>query len=246
MNGGMEIGGFADLATKVAGVAWRLDAGAGGLLLADGEVRGAEAEIAEGDEVVRLRLSDGEASCEAELSARPGIASLQAPEGEPPAGGPLECAPCAATVKLTGAGAGRSLECDGHLSRRPEGSPEGVELIRHLALPAGNRSLLVAAAARPAGVSAHGEEDVSAWLIDAEGLVSGFAETFLSTQYDAEGRQIRVGLELWPSGEESPPLRAAGTRLGGTEGSGPGVSAALLSSSVEGAAGIGSYLIWRR
>jgi hypothetical protein len=90
----------------------------------------------------------------------------------------------------------------------------------------------------------HGSEEIAGWLLDREGGFISFDETLLSTQYDKEGRHTRAGLELWPDGDEAPPLRAAGTRIGGTGAEG-GLAAALFRCSTEGSEGLGGYLIKR-
>jgi hypothetical protein len=112
----------------------------------------------------------------------------------------------------------------------------------------GEGSLLLVAAHGDAGAAGHGDERTVGWLLDGEGESSAFAESLISTQYDANGRPTRAGLELWPQGEEeamirSAATRAAATRLGGVEKD--GVSAALLRCTTEGSEGLGSYLIWR-
>jgi hypothetical protein len=125
---------------------------------------------------------------------------------------------------------------------------EGAGTLRHLAVEGGEGSLLLVAARGDAGSAGHGDEQAAGWLLDGEGGSSAFAESLISTQYDAEGRVTRAGLELWPQGEEeamirSAATRAAATRLGGIEKE--GVSAALFRCMTEGAEGLGSYLLWR-
>ncbi|MGZ8667436.1 MAG: hypothetical protein ACXWZM_10050 [Solirubrobacterales bacterium] len=237
---GAVICGFWDEPAKLAGLAWDLGA-PGGLLWSDGELSAASAEIDGGGEGVRFRLDAGGDAYEAELSPLPAEAPLQGDEGSPP--GEPSAAPASVTVRLGGDN-GRTLQAAGHLTRW-RGSPFGnAALLRHLAVPAADGSVLIVVGTG-AGGTPHGEESTSAWLIDAQGSASPYPEALLSTQYDEAGLQSRAGLELWSADEEAPPMRAAGTRLGDPPEPRHGVSAALLRSSAEGTPGLGSYLIWR-
>jgi hypothetical protein len=242
-SGGAFVCGFSDLASGIAGVGWNFPT-PGGLLISDVQVEPADGELSRENGTATLRLSAGSAQAEATLVPRTGPIELQAAGGTAPPGGSLEAAPCAATVRSKGIGG--TLECFGHLSRWARNPLEGAGIFRHLVIEGAEGSLLVLTSRGGPGTVSHGDEDTSAWLIDAEGHASAFAEALLSTQYDDQGRHTRVGLELWPSAEEEAhPTRAAGTRIGGTEGASRGVAAALFRCSTEGAEGLGSYLIWR-
>jgi len=232
--------GFADPGGAVAGACWRLGGSDGGVLLAGDAVSGAEAEISESGGDLHLKLSAGEANCEASLAPRPDAVALEGPDGDP-AG--IFAAICAAEVEFELKGRKRSVSCQGHLTSW-ERVPDG-EALRYLAVPLDDDGLVVLVAARPAGTEGHSDEQLNAWLLDPEGGATPFAEALLSTQYDGDGRQTRAGLELWPVGEgETHPMRAAGTAIG-VAGNG-GLSAALLRTSSEGRTGVGDYLIWRR
>ena len=232
--------GFADPGGAVAGACWRLGGSDGGVLLAGDAVSGAEAEISDADGGLRLKLTAGEASCEASVTPRPAVVALELPDGEP-AG--LSAAICAAEVEFELGDRKRSVGCEGHLTTW-EREPDG-EALRHLAIPLGEDGLVVLVAAGSAGGEGHGEERVTAWRLDPEGGAAPFAEALLSSQYDGDGRQTRAGLELWPVGDdETHPMRAAGTAIG-VAGDG-GVSAALMRTSSEGRTGVGDYLIRRR
>jgi len=237
-SGGALVCGFSDLASGLGGLAWRLG-DEGGLIL--GDDGGHEARIAvSGDEdTVELRLSTAAGETEARLSTRTGSVTPETADGTTPPGGPLEAAVCAAEVKP--AGQDRTLRCFGHLSSWAE-DPAGDGTFRHLALERSDGSVLLVVA-RGDGGTPHGAERTAGWLLDREGGVSVFGEALLSTQYDEDGRPTRVGLELWREGDEMPPMRAAGTRLGGTEGG--GLSATVLRCSSEGSDGLGSYLVRR-
>jgi hypothetical protein len=159
--------------------------------------------------------------------------------GEPSA------AACAVRATIRDGGEHR-LDCDGHVARWSSDPTDGTSVFRFLALPGPDRSLLVAAAARPDGADTHGDEGVAAWRLDPEGDANAFGESLLSTQYDGDGVQVRAGLELWRTQPETPPLRAAGRVLHGTALELGTVTAAALHTSAEGSEGIGGYLIWRR
>jgi len=236
-SGGPLVCGFSDLASGFGGLAWRLGA-QGGLILDDGGVQAAEVEISEADESVELRLASTGGETQATLTPRPSRLALETPEGTPPGGG-LEASVCSAEVKP--AGENRTLRCFGHLSGWAEDPSAAPGAFRHLAVERSDGSLLLVVA-RGEGAD-HGAEQSAAWLLDGEGMVSAFGEALLSTQYDKDGRVTRAGLELRPEGDETPPMRAAGIRLGGSEAD--GLSAALLRCSTEGSEGLGGYLIKR-
>ncbi|MGH2993051.1 MAG: hypothetical protein ACRDL1_05890 [Solirubrobacterales bacterium] len=117
-----------------------------------------------------------------------------------------------------------------------------IELIRSLAAVLDDGSLLAVASARPRGAAGHGEEATSAVLLDADGVVSQFAEPLLSTEYDASGRHRRAGVELWGP-DDAAALRGAGTRLGGAavELGGTSLETAFLSFTLDGAPGTAKY-----
>jgi hypothetical protein len=239
------VGGFSDLATGLGGLAWRLG-GSGGLLLRGNEVTEAEVGLFPEDEGLRLELRGEGAEVEAVLAPAAGVVAPRSPEGAEPPGGALEAAVCAATVRSTGKG--RTVQCPGHLSRWPSDPLAGAGRFRYLALEAAEGSLILLCTRAKPGAENHGEEESGAWLLDREGGVSPFDEALLSTQYRNGGGPTRIGLELWPPGEDqsvrAAAMRAAGTRLGGTEAS-DGATATLLRCSTEGIAGLGGYLIRR-
>jgi hypothetical protein len=231
--------GFSDLAAGLGGLAWDLGA-PGGLVMSEDGVQEARPEFSEAEESLELRLSSDAGETTVLLAPRPGRLALEGPDGaEPPAGG-LEAAICAAEVRP--AGQRRTLRCFGHLSSWPHDPSAGTGTFRHLAIERSDGSLLLAIA-RGEDAEGHGAERSAAWLLDREGGFMSFGEALLSTQYDGDGAHTRAGLELWPE-EEAPPMRAAGVRLGGTDGDG-GLSAALLRCSSEGSEGLGSYVIRR-
>ena len=234
---GAVVCGFSDPAAEIAGLAWSLGGAEGGLLLAAGEVHAAAARITPGDGATELSLEAPIASCEARLEATP--ASL--PAGGGPQG--VEAARASASFELTKGGASGSKQCDGHLTRWDADLADGASVVRHLALPALDGSLLVVISIRPKGADEHADELAGAWMLGGDKAVP-FGEALLSTEYDALERPTRAGLEAWPVEGDAPPARAAGVRLGGVEEE--QIAAAILDSSVEGFRGIGSYVLWRK
>ncbi|HEX2358805.1 MAG TPA: hypothetical protein VHH72_03210 [Solirubrobacterales bacterium] len=230
--------GFWDETKGVVGIGWDLGGTRGGAVAIDGAVAPRSAELVDHDQGVRIALASRATRIEATLSPRPPAAGgdeAGAAEGDP------RIAPCAAHVEVMGNA--RRFEGAGQVTRWARSPIEGIGLFRHLAIPAPDGGLLVAAAARELDRSDHAAERTAAWLIDAGGRATRFSEALLSTQYDAEGRQTRIGLELWPEDPEAPAMRAAATALGVAEAD--GVFAAPMRSSVEGTTGLGAYLIWR-
>jgi hypothetical protein len=134
----------------------------------------------------------------------------------------------------------RRVEASGRIIRM-SADPDWtrVELVRALTAVLDDGSLVVVAAARPAGAAGHGDEVVDAVLVDADGAVTRFDEALLSTEYGPDGRHRRAGVELWAPGDAAP-LRGAGTTIGGA---GP---VAFLRFSVNGSAGTARYELVRR
>ena len=136
-------------------------------------------------------------------------------------------------------GSSGQLRCLGRMVRTTgEIEWNRIELLRSLAAGFEDGSLLAVAAARPAEAAGHGEEAVSAFLLDADGSVNRFEETLLSTEYDAEGHHRRAGLELW-SADEGSPLRGSGTLIGAAGEN------AFMSFTLNGSPGTARYEIAR-
>jgi len=235
--GGALVCGFSDIASGLGGLAWDL-AGGGGLLVSENEVSSAEPEISIDGETSQVRLASGRTIVEAQLVPHTPPAAL-----ETAGGSTLWAATCAATVEAEG----RTLSCPGHLSQWDEDPLDGPGTFRHLAIEGADGALILLVSLGPPTAAGHGEETTAAWTLDAEGAATAFGEALLSTQYDAGGNPTRLGLELWPEGEEqtvrAAAARPSATRLGGTEHA--GLSAALFRSHTDGADGQASYLLWR-
>ena len=73
----------------------------------------------------------------------------------------------------------------------------------------GNGSLILLAAARPADADGHDTENPQAVLVPRSGDLKPIDEALLSTQYSADGRIERIGLELYAKDDDYP-IRGAG------------------------------------
>jgi hypothetical protein len=137
---------------------------------------------------------------------------------------------------------GEAVDCLGTAAETPEPPDwDGLEAVRAVcALFPPDRAVL-AAASRPRGAGGHGEEIVSAALVEA-GEARVAEEARLSTVYDADGRQRGVTVELVLPGEDFP-RRAFGQALAGTtlELEELTVHAAAFSFRMEGRDGLGAY-----
>src|SRR5262249_16489012 len=130
----------------------------------------------------------------------------------------------------------------GHATRWPADPLDGAGVFRHLAIEGAEGALLIVTARGEPGEEGHSSERASAWLIDNTGALCEFEETLISTQYDAQNRPARFGLELWP-GDEAPTKRVTASLLGGAEvGEAWG---GLFRCHTDGAEGVGGYLFWR-
>lgn len=228
--------GFGDPAAGVGGLAWDLGE-PGALLLSDGEVRPATFALEEGGDAATLEVTAEEVTTEATLSPR---------TAEIPLGGDLvgpTVVVCVAEV-LPKQGS-RTVRCPGQISRWLRDPLEGAGTFRHLAIDAGDESLLVVEARGEPGAD-HGDERTGAWQIRGEDG-SRFEDAFISTQYDGDGDPTRLSLELWPE-EAERASRAAATRVAATSLGGVrvgGAWAGLFRCLTDGTLGLGSYLLWR-
>ena len=117
---------------------------------------------------------------------------------------------------------------------------EGAAVFRHLAVEAPDGAAIVVSSTGPPGIEGHGLEQTEG-ILRAPDAATPFDEALLSTQYDAQGRPTRVGLELW-RGDGAPPTRIAASLLGGAERG--GTWAGFFRCRADGAEGLGSYLLW--
>jgi hypothetical protein len=106
---------------------------------------------------------------------------------------------------------------------------------------------VVVAAMRPDGARAHADEAVWAVLLQ-QGEALPVDDPRVSTTYDSEGHQRRVGLELWVGEEDDYPYRAAGEVICGSslELGALRLDLAFMRWHAEGEVGVGRYDILRR
>jgi hypothetical protein len=232
--GSQFVCGFGEAAAGVGGLAWDLGE-PGALLLSDGEIRAATFALEEGGDAATLELNAGETTVEATLSPRTSELAL----GEV---GGLVVAVCTADVVRKGAAA---VQCEGQISRWGGNPLEAAGTFRHLAIEAGDESLVVVESRGNPGEE-HGHERSAAWQVRGE-EETGFEDAFISTQYDSSGEPTRLGLELWPE-EAERASRAAATRVAAASLGGisvGGIWAGLFRCQTDGILGMGSYLLWR-
>jgi hypothetical protein len=148
----------------------------------------------------------------------------------------------ARVCRVRGEVAGTRIDCLGtaSLTDRPPAWDE-LDALRSISVLVDEEHALLAMARRPRGALGHGEEFVTAYLVDQAELVR-VEEARLSTVYDGDGRQRSAGLELLLPGEDFP-RRGSGTAIAGSslELEGLEVHAAVFAWRLEGREGIGAY-----
>ena len=120
-----------------------------------------------------------------------------------------------------------------------------IEVVRVISARLGDGRLLAVVGLRPPEAPGHDAELV----VGAIGTTESFAqmhETLLSTEYDADGRPRRIGLELYAS-EDAIPLRVAGeaTAHGSFDNGGVRRACAALRVRAAGTAGVGALDVVR-
>lgn len=153
----------------------------------------------------------------------------------------------ARVCRVSGEVDGTPVNCLGTASRteRPPAWDE-LDAVRSLTVLVDERHALLAVASRPRGAHGHGEETVTAWLLDEEQLVR-VEDARISTVYDGDGRQRSAGLELWMP-EEDFPRHGSGTAIAGSslDLEGLQVHAAVFSWHLAGREGVGAYELMLR
>ncbi len=150
-------------------------------------------------------------------------------------------------ARVRGEAAGREVDCLGTVSET-EVPPRWEELdaVRSVSALVDERHALLALARRPRGAVGHGEEEVTAQLLEEDVLLE--VETArISTVYDAGGRQRSAGLELWLPGEDFP-RRGSGQVIAGSslDLESLQVNAAVFRWRLDGREGIGAYEVMLR
>jgi hypothetical protein len=236
---GPVVCGFGDAEAGLGGLAW--DVGEpGALLLSEGEVRAATFALEQGGDASTLEITASDATVEATLIPQTAAITL----GGGTSRIALDVIACAAEVRF--AGGAQTSRCPGQISRWFGDPLEGAATFRHLAINAGDDSLLVAEARGEPAARGHGDELSEAWLLQGEDATR-LEDVFISTQYDGDGDPTRLGLELWPE-EAERASRAAATRVAGSVLGGVKSGAAwagLFRCHADGSGGAGSYLLWR-
>jgi hypothetical protein len=145
-------------------------------------------------------------------------------------------------ARVAGRVDGKDVRCLGTLSethRAP--SWEQLDALRALSVLVDEGNSLLVLAERPRGALGHGEERVTAQLVQ-DGELRAVEDARISTVYDGEGRQRSAGLELWLPGEEFP-RRGSGAALAGSslDLGGVDVHAAVFRWRLDGRDAIGAY-----
>jgi hypothetical protein len=169
----------------------------------------------------------------------------------------LECEPVspeadlggvrAHVARVRGEAAGRTVDGIGTVSET-DVAPEWEELdaLRSISALVDEQHALVALARRPRGAVGHGDEEVTARLVEDDALLE--VETArISTVYDGSGRQRSAGLELWLPGEDYP-RRGSGLVIAGSslDLQGLQLHVAVFRWRLDGREGIGAYELMLR
>ena len=151
--------------------------------------------------------------------------------------------------RVRGTVLGRRVDClgqHGHTWGRLDWSK--LALARTVTAWLDDETGVVLSALRSTSAKHHADEDVAAHVVLAGSPVS-VADPRLSTTYDADGRQVHAGLELWVgAGEDEYPHRAAGDVLCGTtvDLGQLRLDCAFFDWRMEGRTGVGGYVVVRR
>jgi hypothetical protein len=202
-----------------------------------------ETETSLGDERARGHLVADGVEVELELNPLGPKATLE-PEWMPS----RELSICSASGTLRRDGTQDSVSGLGILSHGEDDTGPGEHALRrYLTVAFADGGLLALLAARPAGDADHGDEDIAAALVGPDAQPEELSEVLLSTEYDPQGRHRRATLELWPEGDDGPPLRAGGDVICGTTvaGNRGRTDIAFLRWSMEGRPGLGRYEVVR-
>lgn len=156
---------------------------------------------------------------------------------------------CRVTGTVTAGGRERQVDClgqRGHAWGRADWSK--LELTRTVTAWLDEETAVTLSAVRPASAKHHADEEIAAHLV-LGGTPVPVADPRLSTRYDAEGRHVHAGLELWVGdGDGEYPHRGAGEVVCGTTldlGS-LRLDCAFFEWHMEGRTGVGRYDVVRR
>ena len=153
----------------------------------------------------------------------------------------------ARVVRVRGEAAGRRVDGMGTLSEtRVPPRWEELDALRSISALVDDQHALLVLARRSRGAVGHGDEKVTARLIEDDAVLA-VEDARISTVYDAGGRQRSAGLELWVPGEEYP-RRGSGLVIAGSslDLDGLHVHAAVFRWRLDGREGIGAYELMLR
>jgi hypothetical protein len=153
----------------------------------------------------------------------------------------------ARVVRVRGEAAGRRVDALGTLSEtKVPPRWEDLDAVRSISALVDERHALLAVAQRPRGAVGHGDEVVTARLVEDDAVLE--VETArISTVYDRGGRQRSAGLELWVPGEDYA-RRGSGQVIAGSslDLEGLQVHVAVFRWRLDGREGIGAYELMQR
>jgi hypothetical protein len=145
-------------------------------------------------------------------------------------------------TRVRGEASGRTVDCLGTVSETAAPPRwEDLDALRSVSALVDAQHALLALARRPRGAVGHGDEEVTARLVEEERVLD--VETArISTVYDGGGRQRSAGLELWLPGEDYP-RRGSGLVIAGSslDLDGLQVHVAVFRWRLDGREGIGAY-----
>ena len=153
----------------------------------------------------------------------------------------------ARVVRVRGEAAGRRVDGMGTLSEtRVPPRWEELDALRSISALVDERHALLVLARRPRDAVGHGDEEITARLIEDDAVLAVDVAR-ISTVYDSGGRQRSAGLELWVPGEEYP-RRGSGQVIAGSslDLEGVQVHAAVFRWRLDGREGIGAYELMLR
>jgi hypothetical protein len=153
----------------------------------------------------------------------------------------------ARVARVRGQAAGRTVDGLGTMSETHVPPRwEELDALRSVSALVDEQHALLAVARRPRGAVGHGDEEVTARLVEDDALLE-VEEARISTVYDGGGRQQTAGLELWIPGEEYP-RRGSGLVIAGSslDLEGLQVHVAVFRWRLDGREGIGSYELMLR
>jgi hypothetical protein len=203
--------------------------------------------------VTRAEIEPAGASAPWRISAEGGELSVSA-TGPAPTEADGALAGCDRLCHVQGLLAGREIDCNGRVGARREPlDPRQFRSLQDVSAWFSADDGVALVSARPRKAHGHGADLLTATVFE-RGQARSVSDPRLSTTYTADGRPLRIGLELWleePSeeGEESArqyPRRVAGEVVGGSASAAVGevkLEAALLRCHSHGLEGAGVFLL---